>query len=205
MSNKEKIFLLIAAGKNNEEITKETNISLRSVQRYRKQFKQATEKRHDKTTRGMTATSDRKQKKEVVKALITTGATIKEAANKVDIPLGTVNRWTYEDDLIKKQVEFLKDFRDKQRKRILNNKLKRLETNEKALEAIQHEINNYEENGRISKSAMEKLLINEQLEQLIFELDRIERLEKNDTSDTTENKVMEYLETLRNGLGGKDD
>ena len=37
---------------------------------------------------------------------------------------------------------------------------------------------NWKENGKISKALMEKLIMNEELEQLILGLDRIERLEK---------------------------
>ena len=72
----------------------------------------------------------------------------------------------------------IEEFRDKQRERILQNKTKRLEINEEALKAIYYEVMNWKENGKISKALMEKLIMNEELEQLILGLDRIERLEK---------------------------
>ena len=53
-----------------------------------------------------------------------------------------------------------------------------METNEEALAAINHEIGNWRNKGVISKAAMEKLIMNEKAEQLIFGLDRIEKLEK---------------------------
>ena len=119
-----------------------------------------------------------KKVKEVAKNLVISGASISETVEQTGIPRATVGRWSSEYNLQAKQLEFLKEFRDKQRERILQNKNKRLEINEEALKAIYYEVMNWKENGKISKALMEKLIMNEELEQLILGLDRIERLEK---------------------------
>lgn len=134
--------------------------------------------------------------------MIIAGASISEVAKQTQVPTGTVAYWSSEYNLQAKQLDYLKEFRDKQRERILQNKLKRLEINEEALEAIYYEVMNWKETGRISKSLMEKLIMNEELEQNILELDRIERLEKRqeDEDREVENKLMEYLSVLKEGL-----
>lgn len=119
-----------------------------------------------------------KKVKEIAKEMIIAGASISETVEQTGIPRATVGRWSSEYNLQAKQLEFLKEFRDKQRERILQNKNKRLEINEEALKAIYYEVMNWKENGKISKALMEKLIMNEELEQLILGLDRIERLEK---------------------------
>lgn len=119
-----------------------------------------------------------KKVKEIAKEMIIAGASISETVEQTGIPRATVGRWSSEYNLQAKQLEFLKEFRDKQRERILQNKTKRLEINEEALKAIYYEVMNWKENGKISKALMEKLIMNEELEQLILGLDRIERLEK---------------------------
>lgn len=143
-----------------------------------------------------------KQIKEIAKEMIIAGASISEVAKQTQVPTGTVAYWSSEYNLQAKQLDYLKEFRDKQRERILQNKLKRLEINEEALEAIYYEVMNWKETGRISKSLMEKLIMNEELEQNILELDRIERLEKRqeDEDREVENKLMEYLSVLKEGL-----
>lgn len=119
-----------------------------------------------------------KKVKEVAKTLIEEGHTLSEVAKKTEVPLGTVSRWSAEEKLQQSQLEYLKQFREKYKERIEKNKVLRLETNEEALVAINYEIGNWRNKGVISKAAMEKLIMNEEAEQLIFGLDRIEKLEK---------------------------
>lgn len=121
---------------------------------------------------------NRKKIKEVAKALIEEGYSIRDVADKVGLPKSTVGDISSKNNLQQSQLKRLKQFREKFQDRIEKNKLLRLETNEEALNAINHEILNWRETGRISKAAMEKLLLNEETEQLIFGLDRIERLEQ---------------------------
>lgn len=125
-----------------------------------------------------TKKENRKKIKEVAKALIEEGYSLKEVSEQTGIPKSTIANWSAKENLQQSQLQYLKQFRGKYQDRIEKNKLLRLETNEEALKAINHEILNWRETGRISKAAMEKLLLNEEAEQLIFGLDRIERLEQ---------------------------
>ena len=149
-----------------------------------------------------------KKAKEVAKILIEEGASISEVAKQTETPRGTIGRWSSEENLQQSQLEYLKEFRNNQRKKIRENKLKRLMLNDEILEAIEYELSNWQENGRVSKAAIEKLLMSEELEQKIFELDRIERLEKLEIDKkkaTTEQsgaekKLDQYINTLMEAL-----
>lgn len=125
-----------------------------------------------------------KKVKEVAKALIETGHSISEVSKQTQVPKGTIANWSAKENLQQSQLEHLKAFRDKQRERILKNKAKRLDVNEVALEAIQSEIESWGDRGGISKGAMEKLMLNEKLEQDVLELHRIDMLEKQKIEDT---------------------
>lgn len=172
--SKEKIMSYILQGKPNKEIAELCNVSVRTVERHRKKVKEATSDNDKKPT----TTSDRKIKKQVARAMIQTGASIREAADMVGLPKSTVGDISSKEKLQVSQLEYLKAFAAEQAERIRQNKLKRLSINEEATSAIEHEINNWKETGKISKAAMEKLVMTEELEQLILETDRIEKLEK---------------------------
>ena len=53
-----------------------------------------------------------------------------------------------------------------------------MEINEVALKAIISEIRGWEMTESISKSSLEKLMLNEQVERLILDIDRIDKLER---------------------------
>lgn len=189
------------AGMKYKDIAEKYGVTLNTVKSWKTRYWSAEKKRKvctPKTKKSMHT----KQVKEIAKEMIIAGASISEVAKQTQVPTGTVAYWSSEYNLQAKQLDYLKEFRDKQRERILQNKLKRLEINEEALEAIYYEVMNWKETGRISKSLMEKLIMNEELEQNILELDRIERLEKRqeDEDREVENKLMEYLSVLKEGL-----
>ena len=114
----------------------------------------------------------------MAKALIENGASISEVANQTELNISTVKRLSAQNNLQAKQLENLQEFKEEHLSRIKANKIKRLAINEEALQAIEYEIANWQKNGRISKSAMEKLLMNEEVEQQIFEVERMVKLEK---------------------------
>ena len=172
--NKEKIMSYILQEKSNKEIAELCNVSVRTVERHRKKVKEATSDNDKKPT----TTSDRKIKKQVARVMIQTGASIRETADMVGLPKSTVGDISSKEKLQVSQLEYLKAFAAEQAERIRQNKLKRLSINEEATKAIEHEITNWKEAGKISKAAMEKLVMTEELEQLILETDRIEKLEK---------------------------
>lgn len=189
------------SGMKYKDIAEKYGVTLNTVKSWKTRYWSAEKKRKVCTPKAKKSMHT-KQIKEIAKEMIIAGASISEVAKQTQVPTGTVAYWSSEYNLQAKQLDYLKEFRDKQRERILQNKLKRLEINEEALEAIYYEVMNWKETGRISKSLMEKLIMNEELEQNILELDRIERLEKRqeDEDREVENKLMEYLSVLKEGL-----
>ena len=164
------------AGMKYKEIAQKYGVTLNTVKSWKTRYWNDEKKK--KVCTPNKKSMHTKKVKEIAKAMIIAGASISETVEQTGIPRATVGRWSSEYNLQAKQLEFLKEFRDKQRERILQNKTKRLEINEEALKAIYYEVMNWKENGKISKALMEKLIMNEELEQLILGLDRIERLEK---------------------------
>ncbi len=198
MSSKEKIIAYLKLGKNNKEIAELCNVSVRTVERHKKSL----------TTSDNDTKNDKRQndriKREQAKILIEEGATIREASAQSGTSIDVVKKISAKENLQQSQLEYLKEFRSNQRKKIRENKLKRLMLNDEILEAVEYELSNWQENGRVSKAAIEKLLMSEELEQKIFELDRIERLEKLEIDKkkaTTEQsgaekKLDQYINTL---------
>ena len=164
------------AGMKYKEIAQKYGVTLNTVKSWKTRYWNDEKKK--KVCTPNKKSMHTKKVKEIAKEMIIAGASISETVEQTGIPRATVGRWSSEYNLQAKQLEFLKEFRDKQRERILQNKNKRLEINEEALKAIYYEVMNWKENGKIYKALMEKLIMNEELEQLILGLDRIERLEK---------------------------
>lgn len=202
VSSKEKIIAYLKLGKSNKEIAELCEVSVRTVERYKKSLTTSdNDTKNDKR-------QNRKIAKETAKILIKEGASISEAVEQTGIPRATIGRLSIQENLQQSQLEYLKEFRNNQRKKIRENKLKRLMLNDEILEAVEYELSNWQENGRVSKAAIEKLLMSEELEQKIFELDRIERLEKLEIDKkkaTTEQsgaekKLDQYINTLMEAL-----
>lgn len=192
-SKKDRIKAYILLNKTNDEIVKLCNVSLRTVQRYRKEI--ATN-----DTTGDTKNDKRQNdriKKEQAKVLIEEGYSINEVANKIELHSSTIKRLSSDNNLQQSQLEYLKNFRDRYRKEIQKNKLKRLVLNNINLKKLYYEIENSEET---SKADFEKVKLSEEIEQLIFESDRIERMEKIAKEENGENKVLEFLEVLQGAL-----
>ena len=171
MTNYELAKIDYENGLSTKEIADNYSVSMATVRKWKSRYQwcDVTKKRD---------IAKKKRIKEQAKEMIIAGASIRETSEKIGLPKSTVGDISSKYNLQAKQLDYLKEFRDKQRERILQNKLKRLEINEEALEAICYEVMNWKETGRISKSLMEKLIMNEELEQNILELDRIERMEK---------------------------
>jgi len=189
-------------GMSTKEIAEKYNVSVATVRKWksRHNWDSVTKKRDKNVTS--------KKAKEVAKILVEEGATIREASAQSGTSIDVVKKISAKENLQQSQLEYLKEFRNNQRKKIRENKLKRLMLNDEILEAIEYELSNWQENGRVSKAAIEKLLMSEELEQKIFELDRIERLEKLEIDKkkaTTEQsgaekKLDQYINTLMEAL-----
>lgn len=168
MNNYELAKIDYSNGMSTKEIAEKYSVSVATVRKWksRHNWDSVTKKRDKNVTN--------KKAKEVAKILIEEGASISEVAKQTETPRGTIGRWSSEENLQKSQLEHLKKFRDKFRQRVIENKLKRLTFNEEALDSVEDDIRN----GLISKVTFEKLKLSEEIEQLIFESDRIEKLEK---------------------------
>ena len=173
MSTRQEVYKLIIEKKDNKEIAAELNISVRSVQLYRKEYEKDLNKSESEIKNE--SESEKKKRKEKAKVLIETGASLKEAATQSNTTIDIVKRLSSKEKLQVKQLDYLKAFREEYREQITKNKKDRLELNTLAKEKIYNNINDSEV---VTKSTQEIIKLNEQTEQEIFELDRIERLEK---------------------------
>lgn len=174
MSTRQEVYKLIIEKKDNKEIAAELNISIRTVERYRKDFNDTTNDNND--DKNATTTNDnRRKKKEKAKALIESGETIRDVGDKLGLSKSVAGRLSSKEKLQVKQLDYLKSFREQYRDYIEKNKKDRLNLNNLAKKKIEYTLNLAED---ITKSTQELIKLNEQTEQEIFELDRIERLEK---------------------------
>lgn len=170
VSTRQEVYKLIIEKKDNKEIAAALNISIRTVERYRKDFNSATSDNDNNTT----TTSDKKKRKEKAKVLIETGATIKEASAESGISFNSAMKLSSKEKLQVKQLDYLKSLREKYSKEIEQNKEDRFYINVEAKEEIWKKLR---ENG-ISKELQDTLKQNELTEQEILELNRLERLER---------------------------
>lgn len=159
-----------------KDIADKYEVSLNTVKSWKQRYKWCKDDKKvcTQNKKGMHP----KKIKEIAKALIEEGHSLKEVSERTGAPKSTIANWSAKEKLQQSQLEYLKQFREKYKERIEQNKLTRLEANEEALEAISYEMSQWRNSGKISKAAMEKLIMNEEAEQLIFGLDRIEKLEK---------------------------
>lgn len=169
MSTRQEVYKLIIEKKDNKEIAAALNISIRTVERYRKDFNDTT---NDKNA---TATNDnRRKKKEKAKALIESGETIREVGDKLGLSKSVAGRLSSKEKLQVKQLDYLKSLREKYSKEIEQNKEDRFYINTEAKEEIWKKLKEF----GISKELQDTLKQNELTEQEILELNRLERLER---------------------------
>ena len=209
VNTRQEVYRLIIEKKDNKEIAAALSISKRTVERYRKDFNDTT---NDKNA---TATNDnRRKKKEKARALIESGETIREVADKLGLSKSVAGELSSKEKLQVKQLDYLKSLREKYSKEIEQNKEDRFYINVEAKEEIWKKLR---ENG-ISKELQDTLKQNELTEQEILELNRLERLERfelekakyknslalelvekiESMTDTDIIKVLEYIKELEN-------
>lgn len=170
MSTRQEVYKLIIEKKDNKEIAAAVNISVRSVQLYRKEYEKDLNESEIKNE----SESEKKKRKEKAKVLIECGATIKEASAQSGTTIDTVKKLSSKENLQVKQLDYLKSLREKYSKEIEQNKEDRFYINVEAKEEIRKKLR---ENG-ISKELQDTLKQNELTEQEILELNRLERLER---------------------------
>lgn len=173
MSTRQEVYKLIIEKKDNKEIAAALNISVRTVERYRKDFNDTTnDNNNDKNA--TTTNDNRRKKKEKARALIESGETIREVGDKLGLSKSVAGRLSSKEKLQVKQLDYLKSLREKYSKEIEQNKEDRFYINVEAKEEIWKKLR---VNG-ISKELQDTLKQNELTEQEILELNRLERLER---------------------------
>ena len=213
MSTRQEVYKLIIEKKDNKEIAAALNISVRSVQLYRKEYEKDLNKSESEIKNE--SESEKKKRKEKAKVLIETGASLKEAAAESGISFNSAMKLSSKEKLQVKQLDYLKSLREEYREEITKNKKDRLNLNNIAKKKIEYTLNLAE---NISKDTQKLIAMNEETEQKIFELDRIERLERfelekakyknslalelaekiESMTDTDIIKVLEYIKKLEN-------
>lgn len=209
MSTRQEVYKLIIEKKDNKEIAAALNISVRTVERYRKDFNDTTN-----DIKATTTSDNRRKKKEKAKALIESGETIREVGDKLGLSKSVAGRLSSKEKLQVKQLDYLKSLREKYSKEIAQNKEDRFYINTEAKERIWQKLREF----GISKELQDTLKQNELTEQEIFELNRLERLERfelekakyknslalelaekiESMTDTDIIKVLEYIKKLEN-------
>lgn len=170
MSTRQEVYKLIIEKKDNKEIAATLNISVRSVQLYRKEYEKDLSESEIKNE----SESEKKKRKEKAKVLIEAGATIKEASEQTRTHISSIKRLSSKEKLQIKQLDYLKSLREKYSKEIEQNKEDRFYINTEAKERIWQKLREF----GISKELQDTLKQNELTEQEILELNRLERLEK---------------------------
>lgn len=159
-----------------KEIADKYEVSLNTVKSWKQRYKWC--KNDKKVCTQNSKKYAHKKVKEVAKTLIEEGHTLSEVSEQTGTPRSTIANWSAKENLQQSQLEYLKQFREKYKEKVEKNKLKRLEINEVALKAIVSEIRGWEMTESLSKSSLEKLMLNEQVERLILDIDRIDKLER---------------------------
>lgn len=188
-----------------KDIADKYGVTINTVKSWKQRYswtKESAEKKTSVCTQNEKSMHTKK-KKEIARVMIEEGATISEVVEQTGIPRATVGRISSKENLQQTQLEYLKKFREEQRERIRANKLKRLSLNDEALYSIEEEI----QENNVGKATFEKIKLSEEIEQLIFELDRIDKLEKLEfeklkanSPDKKKDKTGSFLDKLEEFL-----
>lgn len=194
MSKKEEIYKLLIQGKTTREIADLLNLNIRTVQKHKKIFNEVNEQGEHKSE---WRTTNKKQNKEIAKAMLITGQTVRKVADKVGLSKSVIGYISNKENLKQTQLEFLNSLRESKIQEIESNKLKRLKVNSDNLEIIKKIV----EVGEFNRNLQVALLENEKTEQEILELNRLERLERFEFSkEIYTNKlkidVLEKIKTM---------
>lgn len=186
MSVREEVYKLLALKKNTREIAETLNISIRCAQKHKRTYDDTLANSEQKTN----DRSEQKRRKEIAKAHIVTGSSIKEASEVSGISISTALKTSSKERLQEKQADFLRRLREEHKEMILQNKRDRLEINTRIkadLAAL--------ETGKLTQ---EMLLMNEKTEQTILESERLDRLERFEfEKEVHKNKLkLEMLEKI---------
>lgn len=166
VSTRNEVYKLLAIKTEINDIVDILQVSRRTVERYAKEYSDTLATKDKKAT----TTSDRKRRKEIARAHIETGSSIKEAKALSGTTTDICKKLSSKERLQEKQTDFLRRLREEHKEMILQNKRDRLEINTriKADLAV----------SKSNKQTQEMLLMNEKTEQTILESERLDRLER---------------------------
>lgn len=166
MSTRNEVYKLLAIKTEINDIVDILQVSRRTVERYAKEYSDTLATKDKKAT----TTSDRKRRKEIARAHIETGSSIKEAKALSGTTTDICKKLSSKERLQEKQTDFLRRLREEHKEMILQNKRDRLEINTriKADLAV----------SKSNKQTQEMLLMNEKTEQTILESERLDKLER---------------------------
>ena len=166
VSTRQEVYKLLAINKSKKEIATSLNVSMRTVERYAREYSDTLATIDKKAT----TTAEKKLRKEIARAHIVAGSSIKEVSELTRTHISSVKRLSSKEHLQQKQADFLRQLREEHREKILQNKRDRFEINTR----IKADLSVAES----SKLTQEMLLMNERTEQEILESDRLIQLEK---------------------------
>lgn len=166
MSTRSEVYKLLAIKTEINDIVDILHVSRRTVERYAKEYNDTLATSDKKAT----TTSDRKRRKEIARAHIETGSSIREASEASGISISTALKASSKERLQEKQADFLRQLRDEHKEMILQNKRDRLKINTRMKTDLAV--------AESSKLTQEMLLMNEKTEQTILESERLDRLER---------------------------
>lgn len=169
------------AGMKYKDIADKYGVTINTVKSWKQRYswtKKSAEKKTSVCTQNEKSMHTKKdipikQKKEIAKVMIEEGYTLKETMVQTGLSSGSVSRLSSKENLQTLQFEYLKKFREEQRDRIRENKLKRLYLIEEVLKQLEHEVFN----GECDKSTLDKLKLSEEIEQLLFKDNKFYDLE----------------------------
>ena len=166
MSTRNEVYKLLAIKTEINDIVDILQVSRRTVERYAKEYNDTLATKDKKAT----TTSDRKRRKEIARAHIETGSSIREASEASGISISAALKASSKERLQEKQADFLRRLRDEHKEMILQNKRDRLKINTRMKTDLAV--------AESSKLTQEMLLMNEKTEQTILESERLDRLER---------------------------
>lgn len=166
VSTRQEVYKLLAINKSKKEIATSLNVSMRTVERYAKEYSD-TLATSDKEA---TTTTEKRRRKQVAIAEIEAGATLEEAKARSGTTTDICKKLSSKRKLQQKQADFLRQLREEHKEKILQNKRDRFEINTR----IKADLSVAE----TSKLTQEMLLMNERTEQEILESDRLDKLER---------------------------
>ncbi len=153
--------------------------------------------------KGATNKDTRKKKIAEARVMVENGASLSEAADQTGLPTSTLKNHSASGGWIDQQIANITAFQEEVAKEIMSNKRSRLKINRGFTYILNEELKEAIERGKMSKALQEKLLINQETEDLILGVDRLEKLISGKNKYLIEKEKLDIDRESK--LGTKDD